>query len=349
MFVVSWHNPGSEDRDIDLDDYRTLGVLAALDAVGLVMPDWPVHAAGYCLGGTLLTIAAAAMARDGDKHLASVTLFPAQTDFTEAGELLLLTDEDQVSFLEDTMWEQGDLDGGQMAGAFQLLRSNDLVWSRSVREYLLGEPAPMTALMAWNADATRLPYRMHAEYLRSLFLRNDLAQGRYDVGGRPVAISDIRAPMFAVATATDHVSPWRSVYKLHLLVDTELTFLLTSGGHNAGIVSPPGHPHRHHRVNHPHGGADLSGSGRVARGHRRATRVVVAAVAAVGERRSSATGAPHPRGVWGVRRVAAHLRRRGSRPRRRPVRRRPRQRPRCARPIGSTARRRRGWRRHRSA
>jgi polyhydroxyalkanoate synthase len=117
-----------------------------------------------------------------------------------------------------------------------------------VRNYLMGEREPMTDLMAWNADGTRMPYRMHAEYLRHLFLDNDLAEGRYIAGGRPVALSDIRVPIFAVGAERDHVAPWRSVHKMHLLVDTEVTFVLTSGGHNAGIVSEPGHPQRHYRV-----------------------------------------------------------------------------------------------------
>jgi len=248
VFCISWRNPGADDRDLAIEDYRRSGMMAALDAIAAIMPGSKVHAAGYCLGGTLLAIAAAAMARDGEKRLASLTFLAAQTDFSEPGELALFIDASQLRFLDSMMWNRGYLSADQMAAAFQILRSNDLVWSRLVHDYLMGERSPMFDLMAWNADSTRMPYRMQAEYLRSLYLDNDLASGRFIVEGRPAALQNIRTPIFAVATEADHVAPWRSVHKLHLLTDADLTFVLTSGGHNAGIVSDPGHPGRHYRI-----------------------------------------------------------------------------------------------------
>ena len=248
VFMISWRNPTPEDRDLGIEEYRRLGLMEALDVVQEITGADRVHTAGYCLGGTLLSIAAAAMARDGDDRLASVTLLAAQTDFSEAGELLLFIGENQVSFLEDMMWEQGFLDARQMSGAFQLLRSNDLLWSRYMREYLMGERAEMFDLMAWNTDTTRMPFRMHSEYLRKLYMGNELAGGRFTVKGSPIALKDISVPIFAVGADEDHIAPWRSVFKIHLFVESEVTFVLTNGGHNGGIVSEPGHKQRHYLI-----------------------------------------------------------------------------------------------------
>ena len=256
VFCVSWKNPGYEDRDLGMDDYLELGFHAALDAVTTIVPGQKVHTTGYCLGGTMLAIAAAAMARDGDERLASLSLLAAQTDFSEPGELGLFIDESQLRLLDAQMHQNGYLKASQMAGAFQMLRSYDLLWSRMVNEYLLGERAPMNDLMAWNADATRMPALMHSQYLRRLFLNDDLSEGRYPVDGRPVSLGNLTLPMFMVGTLTDHVAPWRSVFKLHQMSPAEITFALTSGGHNGGIVNPPGNERRRYQLlTRPAGGS----------------------------------------------------------------------------------------------
>jgi polyhydroxyalkanoate synthase len=242
VFMVSWLNPDARDQHLSLDDYLSDGLCAALCTIDRIVPGRRVHAAGYCLGGTLLAIGAAAMARDGVERIATLSLFAAQTDFSQPGELELFIDEAQLRWLEREMQRSGYLDMQRMAAAFTLLRAGDLVWTRAVREYLLGQREPLIDLMAWNADGTRMPARMHGEYLRALYQRNDLAHGRLLAGGRPVSLSHLRAPIFMVATVADHVAPWQSVYQLHRLTDAQITFALTTGGHNAGVVNPPPAP-----------------------------------------------------------------------------------------------------------
>lgn len=248
VFMISWRNPDASDIDVSLEDYLHIGLGEAIKAVKTITNSPKINAMGYCLGGTLLSMMAASMARDGDESLKTISLLAAQVDFEEAGELLLFVDDSQLAFLEDVMWQQGYLDKFQMAGAFQMLRSNDLIWSRMINDYMQGKRQPMFDLMAWNADATRMPYRMHSEYLRELFLHNNLAEGRFMVSGKPIALQDIRTPIFSVGTVRDHVAPWKSVYKIMLLTESDVTFVLTSGGHNAGIVSEPKHEGRSYQI-----------------------------------------------------------------------------------------------------
>ncbi len=270
VFMISWRNPDASDRELGLADYLEQGVMQAMDAVQSLSRATRIHALGYCLGGTFLSIVAAAAGRCAAQkasadsrlqaclrrlpELASVTLLAAQTDFSEPGELGVFIDEDQVRLLRAQMARTGFLSGRQMADSFKFLNSRDLVWSRNTRRYLLGQDEVGNDMMSWNADVTRLPERMHTEYLTSLFLRNDLAAGRFRVDGTGVALNDIRAPLLVVGTVRDHVSPWRSVYKIHLLTDTQTTFILAAGGHNAGIVSEPGHPHRSYQIDHVEAG-----------------------------------------------------------------------------------------------
>jgi len=248
VFMVSWKNPDQEDRDVSLDDYRTLGVLAAIDAAIKITGAEKVHGTGYCLGGTLLAIAAAAMARDGDRRLKTLSVFASQIDFHDAGELRLFINDSQLALIEDMMWMHGYLKAEEMAGAFHILRSNDLIWSRLINSYAMGEREKPLDIMLWSDDSTRMPYRMHSEYLRQLYLENRLAEGAMIVDGHPITLRAIAIPIFLVGTEWDHVAPWRSVFKLHLMTERDVTFVLTNGGHNAGIVSEPGHSGRYFRI-----------------------------------------------------------------------------------------------------
>ncbi len=285
VFVMSWKNPDASDRELGMQDYLRRGVMEAMAVVKSRAEAPRIHALGYCLGGTFLAIVAAVLGRlqrqaaarpagantnatartgtappqrrRGDDlrpealpELASVTLLAAQTDFSEPGELGVFIDDDQLRTLRENMARTGFLSGRAMAASFQFLNSSDLVWARNTRRYLLGKEDGGNDMMSWNADVTRLPERMHDEYLSSLFLNNALAAGHYRCGGEGVALRDISAPMLVVGTVRDHVCPWRSVYKIHLLTDTDTTFVLAAGGHNAGIVSEPGHPKRSYQIGH---------------------------------------------------------------------------------------------------
>ena len=249
VFMISWKNPDASDRELGMDDYVQLGFLEALAKVRELTGARPVHAVGYCIGGTLLAIAAAALAAGGERELASVTLLAAQTDLSEPGELSVFITPSQIAMLEAMMHRNGVLESERMGAAFALLRSRDLLWGPAVAQYVRGERPKLNDLMAWNADGTRMPWRMHSEYLERLYLKNELALGTFTLHGARVDLERITVPMFVVGTETDHVAPWRSVYKVRGLTrSADYTFLLTSGGHNAGIVSGPVHPKRRHRL-----------------------------------------------------------------------------------------------------
>ncbi|STX93924.1 Polyhydroxyalkanoic acid synthase [Legionella londiniensis] len=249
VFMISWKNPDASYREYGMEDYLKQGVLKALNVVTEITEQGKIHAAGYCIGGTILAMTASYLTRQEDKRLKTMTLFAAQTDFEEAGELMTFIDENQLCYLEDIMFSQGYLRGDQLSSTFDLLRPKELIWSKAVAHYLLGERQRMIDLLAWNEDTTRLPYKMHSEYLRHFHLNNDLAEGNYQIDGEPVTLGDVKIPIFSVATEKDHIAPWKSVYKINLYVHgAEITFVLANMGHNGGIVSEPGHKGRSYRI-----------------------------------------------------------------------------------------------------
>jgi polyhydroxyalkanoate synthase len=251
VFMMSWKNPTAADRDLGMDDYVQMGLQAALDAVAAIVPAQSVHTVGYCIGGTLLMIGAAALAAAGDHRIGSITLLAAQADFSEPGELSVFISPNQLAALEAQMQRDGVLSSQNMGAAFALLRANDLIWAPAIKQYLRGQRGSVNDLMAWNADGTRMPCRMHSEYLNRLYLNNDLSAGRYTVHGASVDLKRLEVPMFVVGTETDHVAPWHSVFKIRSLTRAgDYTFVLTSGGHNAGIVSGAVNPRRRHRLLH---------------------------------------------------------------------------------------------------
>ena len=247
VFMVSWKNPTAADCDVGLDDYLQC-FREAFQAVGVIVPDRKVHAVGYCIGGTLLTIAAAAVRGAAEPQLASLSLLASLVDFSEPGELSVFISPSQLAMLEGVMHGAGVLSSDRMAAAFTLLRTKDLLWGPAINTYVRGVRPEPNDLMAWNADGTRMPCRMHSEYLNRLYLKNELAAGEFTVAGQRIALSSLHMPMFVVATETDHVAPWQTVYKIRGLTQSpDYTFLLTSGGHNAGIVSGQVNARRRYR------------------------------------------------------------------------------------------------------
>jgi len=239
VFVISWVNPDARLAHMGFEDYMRLGPLAALDAIELATGEKKVHTIGYCVGGTLLSITLAYTAAKDDRRIASTTLFAAQVDFTHAGDLKVFVDEEQLDALEKRMAERGYLEGKKMANAFNLLRSNDLIWPYVIDNYLRGKTPMPFDLLYWNSDATRIPATNHAFYLRQCYLNNALARGKMAIGGVTLDLAKVKAPLYNLATREDHIAPAKSAFLGSKLFGGPVKFVLSGSGHIAGVVNPP--------------------------------------------------------------------------------------------------------------
>ncbi len=240
VFCISWVNPDARLAQKSFEEYIREGPLAALDAIKQATgEEEEVHAVGYCVGGTLLAIALAAMAARRDQRIVSATLFAAQVDFTYAGDLKVFVDEEQVETIEQRMAERGYLEGKAMVTAFNMLRSNELVWPYVINNYVKGKAPFPFDLLYWNSDATRLPAANHSFYLRNCYLDNKLAKGDMSIGGTPIDLKSIKVPVYNLATREDHIAPAKSVLLGSKLFGGPVRFVLSGSGHIAGVINPP--------------------------------------------------------------------------------------------------------------
>jgi len=240
VFCISWVNPDAQLAKKTFEDYVRLGPIAALDAIKDATGEDKVHAIGYCVGGTLLTVTLAAMAAWHDERVVSATLFAAQVDFTYGGDLKVFVDEEQVEALEQKMAERGYLEAGAMAGVFNMLRSNDLIWPYVINNYLKGKAPFPFDLLYWNSDATRLPAANHSFYLRNCYLDNTLSKGKMILGNTPIDLKAIKVPIYNLATREDHIAPAKSVMLGSKFFGGDVKFVVSGSGHIAGVINPPG-------------------------------------------------------------------------------------------------------------
>ena len=240
VFVVSWVNPDESLADKSFDDYVRDGILAALEGVEKATGERRLTAIGYCIGGTLLAATLAYMAANGDDRIAAATFFASQVDFEKAGDLRVFTDEAQVDMLEGQVRAKGYLDGAQMAGTFNVLRSNDLIWHFVINNYLLGKDPPAFDLLYWNADSTRFPAQMLMDYLRGMYQQNALARkGQFRLLDTPIDLGEVRIPTYIQASREDHIAPAESVFRMTRLFGGPKRFVLAGAGHIAGVINPP--------------------------------------------------------------------------------------------------------------
>ncbi len=240
VFAISYRNPDASMRAVTLDDYLIHGPRQALDVIQDITGAPRIDIVGLCLGGALTAMLAAYMAETGDDRLGSVTLLNTMLDYSEPGVLGAFTDEQTVARLERQMNATGYLEGRQMAAAFDVIRANDLIFSYVVSNWLLGKNPPAFDILAWNADSTRMPAVMHAFYLRCLYVRNELANGVMELAGRRLSLANVKSDAYVVGAVNDHIVPWTSSYKATHLLGGDVRYVLSSGGHVAGIVNPPG-------------------------------------------------------------------------------------------------------------